>query len=131
MSNPIVERFFAKLGVEGDVEGWLDLLSEDVTVDTPFSPKGDPVRFEGKEAVTRRFADARRRMPELRFLDTEILATEDRERWVVTNRSEGLRGDGLRYQNRYCWILRVRNDQVVWWVEYFDPQEVLAVRPAS
>jgi ketosteroid isomerase-like protein len=35
---------------------------------------------------------------------------------------------GQAYQNRYCWILRVRGDRIVGWTEYFDPQEVLAVR---
>jgi ketosteroid isomerase-like protein len=128
MSREIVQKFFDKLGTEGDVDGWLDLLADDISVYTPFSPKGDAIRFEGKEAVTRRFADARRRMPELHFLDNEILATEDPERWICTNHSRGTRGDGGPYKNVYCWILRIRDGKVVWWTEYFDPQEVLAVR---
>lgn len=128
MSREIVQKFFDKLGTEGDVDGWLDLLADDISVYTPFSPTGDAIRFEGKEAVTRRFADARRRMPELQFLDGEILATEDPERWVCMNHSVGVRSDGGPYKNVYCWILRVRDGKVVWWTEYFDPQEVLAVR---
>lgn len=111
------------------MDGWLALLHRDITVDTPFSPAGDAVRFEGIEAVSRRFGDARRRMPALRFYDLDVLATEDPERWVVTCRSEGRMADGQPYANTYCWILRVRDGKVVWWAEYFDPQQVLAVRP--
>ena len=99
MSRAIVEQFFHRLGEGSDVDGWLALLAPEITVDTPFSPKGDAVRFEGIDAVARRFADARRRMPALRFYDLEILATEDPERWIATCRSEGTRGDGAPYQN--------------------------------
>ena len=127
-SRDLVQAFFDRLGHQGDVEGWLGLLAADIVVDTPFSPTGDARRFEGIEAVERRFADARRRMTALEFLDLEILATEDPERWVATCRSEGRMGDGSPYANRYCWIFRVRDGSIVWWCEYFDPQEVLAVR---
>ncbi|MEY4372372.1 MAG: hypothetical protein RL219_1141 [Actinomycetota bacterium] len=128
MSRQIVEQFFHRLGSGNDVDGWLALLDPSITVDTPFSPTGDATRFEGITAVERRFADARRRMPELHFYDLDILATEDPERWVATCRSEGRRGDGKPYQNRYCWLFRIRGERIVWWCEYFDPQEVLAVR---
>ncbi len=125
----IVEAFFHRLGDGNDIDGWLALLSDEIEVDTPFSPTGEPTRFEGREAVERRFADARRRMPALSFVDLEILATEDAERWVATCRSVGEMGNGTPYANTYCWILRIRGGRIVWWCEYFDPQQVLAVRP--
>jgi ketosteroid isomerase-like protein len=123
-----VQAFFDRLGREDDIDGWLGLLSGDITVDTPFSPVGDARRFEGIEAIERRFADARRRMRALEFLDLEILGTTDPERWLATCRSEGEMADGSPYANRYCWIFRIRGGVIVWWCEYFDPQEVLAVR---
>jgi ketosteroid isomerase-like protein len=128
MSRAIVEQFFHRLGSGNDVDGWLALLDADISVDTPFSPKGTEVHFAGIEAVERRFGDARRRMPELHFLDLEILATEDPQRWLATCRSEGRRGDGRAYRNIYCWLFRIVADKIVWWAEYFDPQEVMAVR---
>jgi ketosteroid isomerase-like protein len=124
----VVEAFFRTLGVDGDVDGWLALLSDDVSVDTPFDANPDGRRFEGKAAVERRFADARRRMRALTFHDLDVLATADAERWVVTCRSTGEMGDGSPYANAYCWILRVRDGRVVGWTEYFDPQQVAAVR---
>ena len=68
-SRDLVQAFFDRLGHQDDVEGWLGLLAADIVVDTPFSPTGDARRFEGIEAVERRFADARRRMTALEFLD--------------------------------------------------------------
>src|SRR5829696_990363 len=65
----VVEAFFARLGVEADIDGWLALLDDGITVDTPFSPVGDARRFEGLASVERRFAAARRRMRSLTFLD--------------------------------------------------------------
>src|SRR3954468_16349060 len=59
-ARTVVDAFFARLGA-GDIGAWLELIADDVVVDTPFSPAGDAIRFEGLEAVDRRFGDARRR----------------------------------------------------------------------
>ena len=74
-ARALVAAFFDRLGAGSDVDGWLDLIHDDIEVDTPFSPTGEAVRFEGKAAIERRFGDARRRMPEFAFFDVEILAT--------------------------------------------------------
>jgi ketosteroid isomerase-like protein len=127
-ARAVVAGFFHLLGAGSDVDGWLELIHDDIEVDTPFSPTGEAVRFEGKEAIERRFGDARRRMPEFSFFDVDILATEDPDRWVATCRSEGVAGSGARYTNIYCWIFRLRDGRIVHWTEYFDPQQVLASR---
>jgi ketosteroid isomerase-like protein len=120
-ARAVVEAFFRTLGVDGDVDGWLALLADDVVVDTPFDPDPDRRHFEGIEAVARRFGDARRRMPALAFHDVEVLATEDPQRWVVPCTSTGTLADGSAYGNVYCWIVRVRDGRVAGWTEYFDP----------
>jgi ketosteroid isomerase-like protein len=112
----------------GEVDAWLDLLHDDVDVDTPFAPTGSPTRFVGKAEVATRFGDARRRMRALSFLDVDAVATARPGLWLVTCRSEGVMGDGADYRNRYCWLLRVRDGRIAGWTEYFDPQEVVRVR---
>jgi ketosteroid isomerase-like protein len=124
----VVHAFFHRLGEAGDVPGWLGLLADDIEVDTPFAPVGEPTRFSGIEAVARRFGDARARMATLVFTDLEVLATEDPERWVATCGSQGALPDGRAYANRYCWLFRVRDGRIRWWCEFFDPQAVLALR---
>ncbi len=128
-SREVVAAFFARLGVENDVDGWHELLADDVVASTPFSVTGEPTRFEGRAAIEARFGAARRRMPTLVFLDLEILATEDPERFVATCRSEGSMASGAGYANTYCWLFRIAGGRIAAWTEYFDPQQVLAVRP--
>jgi ketosteroid isomerase-like protein len=126
-ARQIVHEFLYRLGEGNDVDGWLALLSPDVVVDTPFAPKGAPIHFEGLKEIGHRFGDARRPMQALKFFDIEILSTEDPERWVATCKSEGILSDGSRYKNQYCWMLRIRDNHVVWWCEYYDPQELMAI----
>jgi ketosteroid isomerase-like protein len=114
----IVEQFFNKLGKEGDTEGFVSLVSPDVVVDTPFSPKGQPTKFKGRDEIRARFADARATMKNFEFIDTEILATEDPERWVATCKSRGNHLDGREYTNTYCWMFRISDNKIVWWCEY-------------
>ncbi len=127
-AREVIDAFFDLLG-GGDVDTWLALLADDVSVDTPFAPDGDPQHFDGLDAVRTRFGDARRRMRDLQFLDIDVMATDRPGRWVVTCRSTGTFADGRSYQNRYCWLLDVTaGGQIGGWVEYFDPQEVLRAR---
>lgn len=127
----IPDRFLDLLG-SGDIDRWLELFAPDVVIDTPFAPTGDQRRFEGVEAVDRRFGDARKRMRSLRFVDRDLLTTTASGTFVVTCRSEGEMGNGAAYANRYCWIIRVDAEGLIVGVtEYFDPQPVLALRTAA
>ena len=124
-SREMIQDFFDNMGQNGDTDALMELLSPDVIVDTPFSPKGQPIHFEGIEQVRARFGGGRAAMKALEFFDLEILATEDPEKWVATCRSEGTHVDGRSYANSYCWIFRVRDGKIVWWCEYYDPQPVM------
>jgi ketosteroid isomerase-like protein len=124
-NRAIVQAFLDKLDRENDVDGLLGLIDENVDVWTPFSPAGQPTRFKGRREVDLRFGNARRPMPAFEFLDVEILATEDPERWVATCASRGVQADGRRYANIYCWLFRIRSGKIVAWTEYYDPQPVM------
>lgn len=130
MSRELVHRFFELLGTEGDVDGWLALLADDVVADTPFAPEGSPTRFEGIAEIGARFGDARRRMEALTFHEVEVLATEDPSRFVATCHSTGTFTGGVPYANRYCWVFTVADGRITHWTEYFDPQPVLAAQRA-
>ncbi len=122
-------QFFTLLG-DGNIDEWLKLIDKDVRVTTPFAEKGSPTLFQGIEAVNARFGDARKGMEELLFYDIDLLATEDPTRWVATCRSKGLIPGGIKYQNHYSWYFRMKAGLIAEWVEYFDPQETMAVRAA-
>ena len=124
-----ISRFFALLG-DGDIDEWLKLIDKDVRVTTPLADKGSPTLFQGIEEVNARFGDARKGLEELIFYDIDLLATEDPARWVATCRSKGLFPGGIKYQNYYSWYFRMKDGLITEWVEYFDPQETMAVRDA-
>ncbi|MFA5525168.1 MAG: nuclear transport factor 2 family protein [Tissierellales bacterium] len=121
----IVSQFLENLGEAGDTEALVKLLSPQISVDTPYSPPGQPTHFEGIDEVAARFAGARSAMQLFRFLNIEILATEDPERWVATCDSEGQHIDGRSYANTYCWIFRIKDGQIHWWCEYYNPQPLM------
>lgn len=121
----LIETFFDKLGGEGDTDALLALLSPEIRVETPFAPAGQPMHFRGKDEIRARFGGARGAMGTFEFYDIEILATEDSERWLATCRSRGRHTDGREYANTYCWIFRVRDGRILWWREYYDPQQVM------
>ncbi len=129
--NPteLVHAFLDRLA-DGEIDRWMDLLSDDVRADTPFAPDGSPKGFAGAEAVRRRFGDARERMQALDFYDRVVHETTDGP-VVVTCKSTGTRGDGQPYKNTYCWLFSIDTSKITGWVEYFDPQEVMRVRNPS
>lgn len=121
----ITRAFLDKLGAENDIDGWLAMIAEDVVVETPFAPAGQPTRFEGLREIDMRFGNARRPMLEFTFNDEQIFATEDPELWMATCTSQGRQSDGRTYSNIYCWLLRIRGGKIIWWREYYDPQQVM------
>lgn len=125
----VVAQFFEYLG-SGQIDDWLDLIAIDVHVETPFAAKGSPSSFDGIEEVQVRFGLARSGMMMLEFYDIEILATEDPARWVVTCRSRGEFAGGVTYQNKYSWYFRLKDGLIVEWIEFYDPQEIVAVQDA-
>jgi ketosteroid isomerase-like protein len=124
-----VAQFFDYLG-GGQIDDWLALIADDVHVETPFAAGGSPTTFDGIEEVNIRFGDARKSMMALEFYDIEILATEDPGRWAVTCKSRGEFAGQVKYQNRYSWYFRLENGLITEWVEYYDPQETMAVQDA-
>jgi ketosteroid isomerase-like protein len=124
-----ITQFFALLG-DGRIDEWLTLLDKNVRVSTPLAQKGTPTTFQGIKEVDARYGDARKNLEDLIFYDIDILATEDPARWVATCRSKGLFPGGIKYQNYYSWYFRMAEGLITEWVEYFDPQETMAVAAA-
>jgi ketosteroid isomerase-like protein len=127
--SAVAERFLALLA-SGDIEAWLELLDDDIVIETPFAPAGEPTVFRGREQVDARFGAARRRMRSLEFVDLDVESTRTTGRVLVRCASRGRMGDGTEYANRYCWIIDTAHDpeRIVAVTEYFDPQPVLAAR---
>ncbi len=124
-----IAQFFTLLG-EGRIPEWLALIHDDISVETPLAAKGSPTVFKGIDEIKTRFGDARQDMASLVFLDVDIQPMVADGRWVVTCRSEGSFDGGVRYKNTYCWLFGMEDGRIKSWVEFFDPQETIAVAEA-
>jgi len=127
--SALARRFLDLLG-GGGTEKKQALLADDIVIETPFAPTGEPTVFRGRDEADARFGAARRRMRSLHFVDIDIDTTRTPGRVLVRCASNGEMGDGTAYANRYCWIIDTEPEaeRIVAVTEYFDPQAVLAVR---
>ena len=125
----LAQRFLALLA-SGDIDAWLELLDDEIVIETPFAPVGEPTVFRGRDEVDARFGAARRSMRSLAFTDIDVESTRTTGRVLVRCASRGQMGDGTDYANRYCWIIDTARDpeRIVAVTEYFDPQPVMAAR---
>lgn len=110
----------------GDVQGFMNNLSEDVTW-TFFGSHRFAGTIRGKEElVAKLFA------PLGEVLDGGIKVqidsmTAEGERVVIEARGEAKTKTGKRYDNSYCIVITVRNDKISAVREYLDSELVTAV----
>jgi len=108
-----------------------DLLAEDVVVEMPFTPPGQPSRIRGREAFLA-FAEPRRAALPLRFEAVDVVAvhdTADPEVIVVEYTMTGVLGEH-RASAPFIGVLRARDGLITHWREYQNPL-ALALLPSS
>jgi hypothetical protein len=106
----------------GDIDGYLELLSDDVEVEFPFAPPGRPDRLRGREnlrhyleAVLTRIAyDS---ITSLDIYETDVAGT------VVAEMTANLRllESGRTISRRYVAVVRSEDGHVVSYREYWNP----------
>lgn len=115
-------------------DGWLggtaafdDLLAEDAVIETPFSPRSRPNRFDSK-ADFLAFAERTRGELPFRFEECRnvvVHETTDPEKIVVEYELAGIvLPTGQAASAAFIGVLRVRDGRVVLWREY---QNTLAI----
>jgi uncharacterized protein len=116
------ERFLRR-----DLDGVVDLVTEDVVIENPFAPEGFPRRIEGRENVrarlTERFAGSGVEFD--RFDPVTVHETTDPEVIVVEFELHG-RVPSLdrTFSRQYIQVLRVRDGKIAHWRDYFNPAQV-------
>jgi ketosteroid isomerase-like protein len=116
------ERFLRR-----DLDGVIDLVTDDVVIENPFAPEGFPRRIEGRENVrarlTERFAVSGVEFD--RFDPVTVHETTDPEVIVVEFELHG-RVPSLdrTFSRQYIQVLRVRDGKIAHWRDYFNPAQV-------
>jgi len=107
---------------DGDLDGYLELLSDDVEVEFPFAPPGRPERLRGRENL-RRYLEpllariAYESITSLVVYETDVAGT------IVAEMTIGLRllESGQTYPRRYVAVVRAESGRVVSYREYWNP----------
>jgi ketosteroid isomerase-like protein len=107
--------------VERDVDGAVELLTEDVVVEHPFGPAGVPERLEGREAfrahLSGALAGSRNRFDG--FEDLAVHQTVDPDVVVIECALSGVNAEtGEAFSRRYVQVIRARGGKIAHWKDY-------------
>ena len=107
---------------DGDVDGYLELFSDDVEVEFPFAPLGRPERLHGRENLRRYLEPLLARIAydsitSLDVYETDVAGT------IVAEMTIGLRllESGQTDPRRYVAVVRAADGRVVSYREYWSP----------
>ena len=107
---------------DGDLDGYLELLSDEVEVEFPFAPPGRPERLRGRENLRRYLEEVLARVAydsitSLVVYETDVAGT------IVAEMTIGLRllESGQTYPRRYVAVVRAADGRVVSYREYWNP----------
>ena len=107
---------------DGDLDGYLEVLSDDVEVEFPFAPPGRPERLCGRENLRRYLEPLLARIAYdsitgLVVYETDVAGT------IVAEMTIGLRllESDRTYSRRYVAVVRAANGRVVSYREYWNP----------
>jgi hypothetical protein len=107
---------------DGDLDGYLEVLSDDVEVEFPFAPPGRPERLRGRENLRRYLEPVLARVAydsitSLVVYETDVAGT------IVAEMSASLRllESDRTYSRRYVAVVRAADGRVVSYREYWNP----------
>jgi uncharacterized protein len=98
------------------------LFADDVAMEFPFAPAGMPQRIEGRDAVLKAMAIAPKIFERLDLSVLDLHPSAASDTLVIEAESNGRWRRGDDYRNRYVFLIRFRDDQIVLWREYLDPR---------
>jgi ketosteroid isomerase-like protein len=101
-----------------------DRVARDVVLRFPFAAPGVAEEVRGFDAAKEYLEKFIRSLKIFRWLDVEIVRTEDPDLAVGTARSEAVAGSGVSYANKYVFLVRFRNGQVIEHIAYSNPLPV-------
>jgi ketosteroid isomerase-like protein len=107
---------------DGDLDGYLELLSDEVEVEFPFAPPGRPERLRGRENL-RRYLEAVLARVAYDSITSLVVYETDVAGTIVAEMIAGLRllESNRTYSRRYVAVVRAADGRVVSYREYWNP----------
>jgi len=131
MTDPdeTLARRAIELMSELDVQGVLEILADDFTLEFPFRHDGGPRVLDAD--ASRSFLRAMPKLFTRMHMYDVVIHGKTGSGWVIAEyKSDGLTKAGRAYPNRYVGFLQVIDGKLARWREYFDPEVVSAAFPA-
>jgi hypothetical protein len=112
-ANEQTIRDFLRLLAEKDMDGWIELWTEDAVQDMPFSPAEFPMRLEGREAIRKHYSRLPQTMGRMAFPDLVIYPMLDPNWFVAEYRGEiEVLTTGRPYNNCYCGLFHFQERRI-------------------
>lgn len=122
MNGEQVVRAYIDIMNRLDLDGFADLVTDDVEVALPYAPEPVPRHTAGKAAVTALYGGFPSLVAPLGFHDLEITPLPGDGEFLATYRSDStMLATGLPYRNDYISLFTVRDGRLAAFTEYFDP----------
>ena len=111
----------------GDPHGPLDHCADDVVYEAPYSA----IERRGKTALAVMLAGVQERFDRISYVIVDDFPTVDPDLVIVEVRGDNkVRGGEQRYENHYIMFLDFRDDRVVRWREFSNPDVYRTAVPA-
>ena len=115
----IVERMLAAVS-SGDVDGYLELVADDVVYDAPYYAEMAPRR--GRDELASMLTNLSARFASVSYEVTDTFETVDPDLVIAEVRGDNaVRDSDRRYRNHYVMFVRFRDGRVAHWTEYSNP----------
>jgi uncharacterized protein len=117
-----VDTFLAK-----DMKGWSDLCDENVVVEFPFSPDPASRKLIGRAAIFEYLKNYPQVIDVKSIPTLKIHSTDDPNLAIAEWSASGkVIGNGNPYEMSYATVVTFRNDLIVNYREYWNPQAFMA-----
>ncbi|MEM8563012.1 MAG: nuclear transport factor 2 family protein [Pseudomonadota bacterium] len=121
MQNDEVAVDVLRLVSTGDVQAVRTHLTTDASMELPFAPSGVESTFKGTDAIIGALEYVAKHFRAFSFNAHEIYVSAGGDTVILEATSMAVRHSGGCYQNRYVFVFTFRNNKILRWREFFNP----------
>ncbi|MEM1156445.1 MAG: nuclear transport factor 2 family protein [Pseudomonadota bacterium] len=122
MQNDEVALDVLRLVSTGDIQGIRAHLTTDASMELPFAPWGVESIFEGIDAIVGALEYVPKHFRAFTFNAHETYVSNDGVTVILEATSMAARHSGGGYQNRYVFVFTFRDNKILRWREFFNPE---------
>lgn len=115
----------------GDMVAIEGCLHEAACAELPFAPPPMPAEVRGRDAVMAMFGQGRANFKRMTLAPSQFYWSPEESTMIVEAASDAELANGVPYRNRYVFVIRIGDERVILWREYFNSLVVVEAMAAS